>query len=508
MPEPQTEPNRVQDAPAGQERVQDAESEQERPVPTPGRRLARVASGRGWTVLLGVAAVVLALLGVATFAPGFMSNDTLYQLRQARGVDPLTDWHPPVMSLLWRLLISLTGTYASMAVVQQLVVWAALFGIAAVVHRATGSRGWSLAFLAIGLAPHVVTFSGVVWKDVQMAQAMLAATAVVMLGMVWRRPPAWARWVLVPLAVLLLAYALLVRKNAVVAMLPMLYLLYRAWFPVRSRRALAAVVVGFVAVSVVASGLITVLAKPQGTAQLSAIAIDDVIHVVPRRAIESSDLPPRLKDKLVAAQANCLKRNSLMNNYWTCYGRGEHGAFTPIAYHAELTAAWPRLMLERPVGYLQYRTQVYTQFLFDNRDLWQEGVLANNQGITVDNPRLVASLRSYVLDLGNRNLPWLFGAWFWLVVAAVQSTRWRASRRSTFGVLVPCLGLSSLLYIAAYFPTAPATDFRYVYWPAVAGTLGLLVMALDRFGPRRSAHGAGDEVLPAVHHPVDGEARG
>ena len=475
--------------------------------PPAALRSPQVASG-AWTLVLAVLAAALAALGILTFAPGFMSNDTLYQLRQARGVDPLTDWHPPVMSLLWRLLISLTGTYASMAVVQQVLVWTALFLAAVAVHRATGSRVWSLAFLALGLVPHVATFTGVVWKDVQMAQAMLAATALAMPGLSGRGRASRLRWVLLPLALLLLVYALLVRKNAVAAMLPMLYLVYRSFFPARSPRALALVVVGFVVASVTASTLITDLARPAPTYQVAQIAIDDVIHVLPPAAIERADLPPRLRAKLVSAQATCLAKDSLMNNYWTCYGRGEQGSFTPIADHAALTAAWPGLMLSHLGDYVQYRTEVFTQFLFDNRDQWQEGVIPNADGITVDNPRLVASLRSYVLDLGNRNLPWLFGAWFWLVVAAVQSTRWRASRRSTFGVLVPCLGLSSLLYIAAYFPTAPATDFRYVYWPAVAGTLGLLVMALDRFGPRRSAHGAGDEVLPPVHHPVDGEARG
>ena len=470
-------------------------------------RSPRVASS-AWTLVLALVAAGFAALGTFTFAPGFMSNDTLYQLRQARGVDPLTDWHPPVMSLFWRFLIDTTGTFASMAVVQQVLVWTALFLVAVAVHRATGSRGWSLAFLGLGLVPQVATFTGVVWKDVQMAQAMLAATGLSMLGLAWRRRPSWFRWVLLPLALLLLVYALLVRKNAVAAMLPMVYLVYRSFFPARSPRALVLVVVGFVLAAVTASTLITDLARPAPTYQVAQIAIDDVIHVLPPEAIERSDLPPRLRAKLVSAQATCLAEDSLMNNYWTCYGRGEHGSFTPIADHAALTAAWPGLMLSHLGDYLQYRTQVFTQFLFDNRDQWQEGVIPNAEGITVDNPRLVASLRAYVLDLGNRNLPWLFGAWFWLAVSAVQATRWRASRRSAFGVLVPCLGLSSLLYIVGYFPTAPATDFRYVYWPAVAGSLGLLVMALDRFGPRRSAHGAGDEVLPAVHHPVDGEPRG
>jgi hypothetical protein len=301
---------------------------------------------------------------------------------------------------------------------------------------------------------------------------------------------AWLPWVLLPLAVALLGYALLVRKNAVVAILPMLYLLYRSWFPPRRPIALAVLVGSLLVVTGFTQVLINATAHPLKTDQLSAIAIDDVIHVVPRGALQKADLPIPLRDKLLAAQQVCDAKKSLMNNYWTCYGRGAAGPFTPIADHAALTKAWPGLMLQRPAGYLQYRSEVYGEFLFHNRDYWQDGVLANSMGIDVARPRMVATLRSYVVDGALRNFPWLFGAWFWLVVSVVQTLRLRS--RSGFGVLVPCLGASSLLYILGYFPTAPATDYRYVYWPAVAGTLGLLVMALDRFGPRAPTAAEGD----------------
>jgi hypothetical protein len=410
-----------------------------------------------------------------------MSNDTLYQLRQARGTDPLSDWHPPVMSLAWRLLIDVTGTVSTMALLQQVVLWSALFVVAAVVHRTTGSRRWSLSFLAMGLAPQVLTISGVVWKDVQMAQAMLAATAVAMVGLSSPRHRGWLRWILLGLSLVFLGYAVLVRKNAVVAVLPMLYLLYRAWFPPRRPVALVVLVLTFAVTISLAQVTITAMARPLKTDQLSAIAIDDVIHVVPPEDLAKTDLPAALRTKLLAAQRLCDRTKSLVNGYWTCYGTGAHGPFTPIADHESLVAAWPGLMLQRPAGYLQYRADVYGQFLFHNRDYWQEGVLANSMRIEVERPRMAATLRSYVVDGALRNFPWLFGAWFWLVVSVVQALRFRAARASRFGLLVPCLGLSSLLYVLSYFPTAPATDYRYVYWPVVAGTLGLLVMALDRW---------------------------
>ena len=436
-------------------------------------------SRRRWLLGAGgltLAALTLGALTVATFSPGFMSYDTLFQLQQARGTRPLSDWHPPVMSLLWRALIDVFGTYSTMATLQIAGLWLSLLTISLVVYRLTTSLGWAAAFLAIGVTPQVVDIVGVVWKDVHMGVALLSVAAIAMVGFAAPRRNA-VRWPLMGLTLCLLVYVLLVRKNGAMAILPMLYLVYRAWYPEGNRRALLVYVLGFAALAGASQAVITTTARPQPGYVLSAIALDDVLNVVSPEGLRRAELSSGLRARLLAAQRTCTEDDSLMNTYWTCFGRGEGGDFTPIAGAAELTHAWPGLMMERPAGYLQYRMQVFTQFLFNTRQPWQEGVLANDVGIAVEHPRMVASLRSYVLDFADKDVPFLFGAWFWLLVAAVESLRWRA--KSRFGPLVPCLGVSSLLYVMSYFPTAPATDYRYVYWPAIAGSLGLLVMALD-----------------------------
>lgn len=430
--------------------------------------------GTGGLVAL---AVVLCSLTVATFFPGFMSYDTLFQLKQAQGQEPLSDWHPPVMSLLWRALIAVTGTVSTMATLQIVWLWVSLLIIALVVHRLTASFGWGAAVLGLGVLPQVVTIVGVVWKDVHLAVGLLSVAAIAMVAAVAPRRDA-VRWPLMALTVVLLVYVLLVRKNGIVAIVPMLYLVYRSWYPEGSRRALGVYVLGFVVAALGAQAVITAVVRPQASHVVQAVALDDVLHVVPESALRTADLSPDLRDRLLAARERCEEKKSLMNTYWTCVGRGEGGDFTPIAGAEELIGAWPGLMAQTPGGYLQYRAEVFAQFMFNTRQPWQEGVLGNEAGIEVEHPRMVATLRSYVLELADRDLPFVFGGWFWLLVACVQTLRWRAPSR--FGALVGCLGASSLLYVLAYVPTAPATDYRYVYWPAIAGSLGLLVMLLDR----------------------------
>ena len=450
----------------------------------------------GWPVALTVAAVLLCLVTIATFSPGYMSTDTIYQLKQALGRVPLTDWHPPVMSLLWGGLISLTGTWTSMLVLQSVVMWGALLVVALVVHRWTGSRTLSALALAVGLMPNVLNIAGVVWKDVHLALALLSCVAIAMLGSLWRGKPL-ARWTLVPLGVVLVVYALMVRKNGVFAILPVLYLLGYSWFPRSRWKAPAALTLAAVLLTVGTQSVVNSVARPEPTHQLAQVMIDDIIHVVPAPAIREADVSDDLKDRLLRAQALCERKRSLVNAYWTCYGRGANGPFTAVAHYDELKSVWPGMMLSHPAGYLQYRAQAFSLFLFDHRDAWQPGVISNDLGITVDHPRMTASLGYYVQDFGERDVRPLFAAWFWLAISVLLVARSLRLGPGRHRVLLATLGLSSALYIVGYLPVVPATDFRYVYWPSVAGTMGLLLLLVQRAEP-----------LPAAKEPTEGREGG
>lgn len=445
----------------------------------PARREARVLLRRHRKDLVLAAVAALCCAGtVVTFSPGYMSYDTLYQLRQALGSAPLSDWHPPAMSLLWRALIAVTGTPASMAVLQAVVLWAALWTIAWCVRATTGSQRWSLAVLAVGLFPPALTFAGVVWKDVHMAFALLAAVAAALTG---RRLPAarvGARRVLFALGMIFLVYAVLVRKNAVFAAVPvfaMLVLALRRREATRGRlwvAASAALVLGILVPTVAISSL----ARPASTSQVSQIMLDDLLHVLNPQELRAAHVPPDLRDHLVSAAKSCDRIGSLSNSYWTCYGRGADGPFTAVAHTDQIRSVWLHQMPRHAAGYAGYRLQLFAGFLFSSRQSYQQGVLENDLGITVSHPRLEAALGTYVEGTA-KDLPFLFDAWFWLAVALVLCIR---PGRGAFRMPVRALGVSSALYLLGYLPILPATDFRYVYWPVLAGTLGVVLALAGR----------------------------
>lgn len=438
----------------------------------PGRRM-RLA----WAMGLSFAAFALALVTFRGFDPGFMSPDSLDQYLQATGRNRVTDWHPPVLMQLWRVLLNVTAQPSSMLALQLVFYWGSLLTIALVLLRRSGSWPWAFAVLGVGGIPNLLTFAGVIWKDVHLALVLLATVALMMVAeeVPSRRP---FRWGLMAVSVILLAYAVLVRKNALVALPPIVYALYSGFSgPQRRLRFL----LGWVVAIAVAAGLgqvaITTLINPLQGHQFAAIAVDDISHVSTADDIRGSGLSADLQARLLRARVDCAQKHILMNSYLNCYDYKPVGP-VPVPNAAELQAAWPRLMLRQPVGYVKYRTQLFVELLVHPRVFWGDGVMKNSEGLRVAHPYLAEVMHRYVVGVGVGDFGFLFSGVTWFVGALYMAFR---RRRGQHGTLVKCLGLSALMYILAYWPFTPANDFRYLYWSAFAVTVGLVLSLHDRY---------------------------
>ncbi|MGX1562752.1 hypothetical protein [Streptomyces sp. NPDC055506] len=456
---------------------------------------------RRWVWVLAAVAAVCCLGTILVFAPGYLSPDSLEQLRQAEGKLPLTDWHPPVLSLVWRALIAVTGSFASMAVVQSLLFWGALWTLAWCVYKLTGRRAGSLAVLGLGLTPWVMTFVGVVWKDVHAAFALLAACAVAFTGLRLRdrdlRRPA-LRWGLLGLGVLFLAYAMLVRKNAFFAAIPVFVMLVLALWRTPGRRTWVMCTASLVAALVVPAAAISLFARPLETKQGAQIMLDDLVHVLRVDELRSADVSPGLRGRLVSAAEECRRVGALSDAYWACYARPADGL---RGDSGEITSLWLDEMSGHVPGYLQYRLRLFASLLFETGYHYKAGITRNDLGIEVAHPRLEDMLGTYVDGMAG-DLRWLFRGWFWLAVALVLAVR---PGKSVFSMPVRALGISSAAYILGYLPIMPATDYRYIYWPAIACSLGLVLLWLGRGAtpPPPKGPGAPADRALATHQPAD-----
>ncbi|MET7643102.1 hypothetical protein ABZS83_05545 [Streptomyces sp. NPDC005426] len=446
--------------------------------------------------------------GVATvFHPGYLSADSNTQLWQAMGDEPVNDWHPPVMALAWRVLIGITGNFSAMAAVQAGLLWGTLWVLARLVWKRTGSRGLSLAVLAVGFAPHIVNLTGVVWKDVHLAYALLAVFAIALT--VRDLPPSRvkARWALLVTALLFLVYAALVRKNGVPAVIPVFALLVLAAWPAPGRRRWAAAT-GVFAAAVLAGGAgVSAATDPLATRVYAVIPVDDLVHVLTpeqvRTAAERAGADADLRHRLVTAAVTCRKRNITSDGYLQCFPQRRPFDVTYLDRRADvIVRMWTQQMPKHWKGYAEYRARVFSKLLFRSNQVFWNGTHVN-AGARLHpearkqplNDTLRFALQNYVTG-SARDLPMLFQGWFWLAVSLVLvlRRRWPGPHSRELRLL----GASSLLYILAYLPTAPESNYRYVYWPALAGTVALTLVATAYAARRRAAGPSEAAARPAV----------
>lgn len=468
--------------------------------------------GRMWPWCLAAVATLGGCAVATVFHPGYLSADSAYQLSQALGNQPVSDWHPPVLALLWRILLRTTGALSAMADLQTAVLWGSLWILARLVWKKTGSHGLSLAVLAVGLAPQIMNFTGVVWKDVHLAYALLAACAIALTARELPEDRTRTRWALLVLGVLFIVYAGMVRKNGFPAVLPVFALLVLATWPAPGRRRWLVATGVFVVVTLAGSIGVSAATHPLATRVYAVIPVDDLVHVLTpaqiRTAAEQAGASADFRDRMVTAAIVCRERHLTSDAYLECFPRNGPFDLMELSRNADvLVRMWTQQMPKHWQGYAEYRVQVFSKLLFQSNQTFWNGTPPSSllPGIAKKAPpnqMLRAALQNYVTG-SVRDLPMLFQGWFWLAVSLVLvlRRRWPGPHSRELRLI----GASSLVYILAYLPTAPESNFRYLYWPAVSGTVALVLVASGYAARHRAAAGGtaeGLEAQPAVPSPT------
>jgi hypothetical protein len=475
-----------------------------------------------WDVFLAVITLAWALIFIKLFTPGRINVDIGNQWEQAIGKIPVSDWHPPVMSEVWGVLIDLTGDPGSLLVLQVLLLAVAAWLTGRLIHRRGGPRWVSLLGPGVMATPWVVSQMTTLWKDSQMAVSLLLA--VVLLAVIRSSRRTLGPWVNVlwlP-ALVLFVYAVGLRKNAVFAVVPIAvyggYCLAELWRRQKSvrRPAVLTAVMSLVVLVLIGGGVkvtdaaIASHTEVKHTGQISQIFLDDVMFSVPDAQLQAADAPAELKDHISSARDKCLAKGEIWDAYWNCYGRGTSGrAFSPLAYQDELKDLWLHEVITHPLRYVEYRAAVYSMYFFSSKlEYWAFGwdSEAEKIGYPLGSAKADFIFEPYVNDFALATFPMLFKPWFWtliavLLLAAVVHMRRKvlpAPRRAPpgFGPEITVLATSALCYMVGYFPIVPANHFRYTFWPALAVTVaGVLALAMRRRSAVDSAASASPDQL-------------
>ncbi|KAB2902106.1 MAG: hypothetical protein F9K40_07935 [Kofleriaceae bacterium] len=397
------------------------------------------------------------LLFVYAF-PGYMSTDSVVQLHQARtGVR--TDWHPPLMALLWGYLDRIISGPVLMLVLQTTLFFVGVFKLLA---RAFTPRVAALVTCAVVLFPPVVTTMAVIWKDSQMAAFFVAGTAAALSPHRRWRVVGW----------LLLGAAAAMRHNAPVAILPLA--IFIVWTS-SSRSRLLRVAIGVLASLAVGIGAMAVnsaLTKKREYPWYGSLALLDVAgttrYSAPRSDAEMQHL---LRDTGLVVTEDIHRRTKLAYQprtwWWLSHGDGRIWDYpTTKTQRLAIRRAWIDVVTDDPGAYWYHRRRVFNEVLGISKEepwspVWWFFAESPEQAVGVGHNH---SHSSYQRLLGEffterRNGPLFRVYWyFWLGWVLLGVAIWRRQ------ALAVALLASGLAYELTYFFLAPSPDFRYSHW--------------------------------------------
>jgi hypothetical protein len=405
--------------------------------------------------------------------PGYMSYDSVWQLQQARKIEPLSEWHPPLMAFLWRWTDSIVSGPFPMLVIQST---AFLLGAAALLRRVMSPRAAALTAVAVLLAPPNLVVLAVVWKDCQMAGFLIASIAALL------SPRRWVR----VCGYFFVFLATGVRYNAAAATLPIVLGLF-AWgsaLPRLRRYAIAtALWLGITAAAVVASALL--IEKRTHPWEIGSTTVDIVGTLRFTDEVTDADLlrwtpgvPWTHTDKLWSR----IRTSYHPANQWLDLTQGERKLIEHPSNDeqlAALAAAWKTIVLAHPLAFLRHRISLFLAQL-ENRTGGAGGFWVGFTPTDWTEDSLEhRARRSPVQKLW---IKWhiKFDAWFGLRVWAyfvLGLCLLPMCRRDRVTFVVQSSGI---MYQLGLLMVAPAIDYRYSHWMVVATIVTAVLLFATR----------------------------
>ncbi len=429
---------------------------------------------------LGPAAILA--IGFGAFLvyayPGFMSIDSASQLLEARSGE-YSDWHPPAMAALWRLVEHVVTGPLGMLLLQS---GAFLGGAALLYRRVLGPFAAAIAATLTLWFPPLVVPLAVIWKDSQMAGYLLLGFALILDD----RRRTW-------IGVAILALATAMRSNAAAATLP-LFALGFAWRAGTIWWQRLAIALGvWIAVTTAAFATNRALASKHAYLWHTAIATSDIAGVLEfSRKYSDAELLEILDGTPLIAREKIFinARKYYTPISWWRVANGPDRLFdwpTTAEQRAALARAWWTLVRDNPLAYLDHRVHVFREVLalsdsplFDpNPHTRVPTDYAAALGLSPDaRPRQ---------DAIAHKLAWisvktfLFHAWVYFALSLVfVLLAWRQHE-------VIALYVSGLVYELSLLPFASTPDVRYSHWLMTTTVIATVMLVARRAHSRTPA---------------------
>ncbi len=454
------------------------------------QRLIRLAPALAWFAVLAAGYVLILTLN----HPGHMSVDSVISLTEGRRGLRIVFGPPLYSSILGffdRITPSSPFAYVTGAALLLVAAWAALPGLRPRV-------AWIAPVVLAGamLAPQVLLYQAIMWKDVLFANFAIAGfVALAHAVKRWERPR--PRILLLALSFVLLGVACLLRQNgALVAVFSAATLGWVAWAS-GWRKAMGWALVGFVAPLVCMKGLdlVTPVKDPPGVNRdvglrlLQGYDLAGAIAAEPDRPLTvfeannpqaAADLRQEAPKYYSPTRVDALLGSQTLGKAIT-------------SYSSEVIARqWLETIAEDPVGYAGRRLEVF-RWVFATPDIDQ--CLPIHLGVDGP-PQYMAELGLTPRQDRDDSRLWNYTTW-WMdtpglshpafAVLALAVTGFLLLRREAADIAMAGLMLSALSFASSFYVISLACDYRYLYFLDLAAITGAVYVALDPRLKRRNA---------------------
>jgi hypothetical protein len=430
--------------------------------------------GRITNMLRGLSPRAVLLSGFTVFLvyayPGYMSNDSVVQLIEAR-TGKFSDGNPPLMAAEWWVLDRIVAGPILMLLLQGTLF---LGGLYVIFKRFLTPRHAAWAAVGVLLFPPVLTPMAVIWKDSQMAAYLAVGVAALL------QPRLRTR--LLGLVALVAACAL--RWNALAAVVPIVAFLFE-WRPGQVLwKRLAILAAAGVVTLALAFGITRALAS---THVRLTPAFSDIVAVIACTDDRSdAELRETLRGTSLVVQHGIQVDARLLHalhNSWRIAGGDERLFDQPSndAQWAALYRAWRELVFGDPAAYLRCKWEDFARILGMTDEplrapVWNLFLEDQVQIDWVDHDGSASRIQEWL----GRVLYWLaddtplFRPVVYAVVALLLLVLCCRDR------LTLSLLTSGLLYEFSFFPVGAEPDVRYSHWMITCVALSSVILFITR----------------------------
>lgn len=419
-----------------------------------------------WIVFLFVF-VACAFTIVASY-PGFMSPDSIDQYAQAKK-NQYTDWHPPLMAWIWNKLLWIKDGPQPLLFLNNILYWVSILIIALKIRR----FGLVLLLLLLSIAPPLINFIGVIWKD-----TFLFGILFFQCSLLYYFQDASLKWfykiILVSVLLVLNLVAVMLRYNAASAILPLMILILL--FVFQNIKLRYAIVFGFLFSSILfllGLKLNKKLCNNESLHSEQQLMVYDLMGIAQAKN-QNLLLPEYLKKK--------LSIDTLKTVYSPCDG----GMFVIFnmgcttsnpAQLDSLKECWKKATVGNPAIVVKHKWASFHCLLVTPGLTSYPYIHPNQYGFELNSHNALRKL--YVRMIESEFSQTLYKSWYYLLGCVIVFLLGCAlfihrKRRSILWVVF--IAASGLFYTLSYLPLSPCNDFRYNYW-----TIGALLLSTVLF---------------------------